>query len=287
MDYIFRILRGTTLTEKSQMVSTATIDDQAIHVWSLNFSDLSRSWLDDRLSWLSAEEQRTAGRHRFRYAYLAGKLFFRCLLSHYCNLPVHRLPLAYGAYGKPLLQGVDLSFNLSHSRDGAVMAVSRQRRLGIDVEELSRSIDIESIASEYFDEAETRCLDSAADSERPWSFLYLWTLKEAFFKALGSGLSDDISRVRFRLGGGRIAMEVVDGTECPRDWQFALWQNPHSLRGRCSVALAYEGRKSLPVVWFDGSRLMSGAPPEGVTCVPYMLSRAVDDLSRRPEPMVL
>lgn len=124
--------------------------------------------------------------------FVAGRARLRQLLGERLGLAPTRVELACGYHGKPLLAGqhaaARLCFNLSHVGDMTVYAFGRGRQVGVDVEPLRSVAGADEILgrlSSSRERAEYGTLDAA---ERPLGFINWWTRKEAFTKALGSGL---------------------------------------------------------------------------------------------------
>ena len=106
-----------------------------VHAWCV---DLDAAGADGsvEMGGLSADERARAARFHFerdRARYLRGHAAVRHLLAAYAGQEPHALVFARGAHGKPALAGTALEFNLSHSEGCAVLAVTRGRRVGVDV----------------------------------------------------------------------------------------------------------------------------------------------------------
>ncbi|KAL3642692.1 hypothetical protein CASFOL_013507 [Castilleja foliolosa] len=85
-----------------------------------------------------------------------------------------------------------LHFNISHTSSLVACGVTVDAQIGIDVEEKDRKIkhDILSFARRYFSKHEIRFLAAISDPQvQHMEFIKLWTLKEAYVKALGKGFS--------------------------------------------------------------------------------------------------
>jgi len=163
----------------------------AVHAWfaRLNCDDAFRF-----ASLLSSDEISRAERFRFapdRNRFVATRGLLRLLLSRYADCKPELLKFAYTAYGKPWLTVPEnssrISFNVSHSSDLALFGITRERRIGVDVEAISHAIEGEKLAARFFNAAELSAIRSASDSCA--EFYRYWVAKEAYTKAVGRGLS--------------------------------------------------------------------------------------------------
>ena len=113
----------------------------------------------------------------------------------------------YTALGKPLLADEpSLAFNVSHTRGICLLAFSDCGDIGIDVEAISSRIDIGSLAEKYFHPHEWEALAALPPAARRTFFFACWTCKEAYLKATGLGLSEQMN-----------AFEVVPPLPFPGD----------------------------------------------------------------------
>lgn len=102
------------------------------------------------------------------------------------------LEYRYGEMGKPYLVNVPLYYNLSHSGDFVLCAVSEQE-IGADIQEIRRG-DVMRVAERYFAEEELEKLQECHTEAEKSQFLFqLWTKKEAFGKLTGKGIAEVIS----------------------------------------------------------------------------------------------
>jgi 4'-phosphopantetheinyl transferase len=132
-------------------------------------------------------------RSRFIVAHAA----LREILSAQLGVPASSLVFGSNAYGKPfLVQPVPragLQFNLAHSQDVAVVAVSRKQEVGVDVERVGVVPDAAAIAERYFHWREAEWLRQMPLGTRAEAFFELWTMKEACVKAAGFGLAQSLN----------------------------------------------------------------------------------------------
>ena len=103
--------------------------------------------------------------------------------------------IVYGENGKPEIKG--LHFNLSHSAEMAVCAVSG-RKVGCDIEKIAEMR--ERVAERFFCESEVAYLHSLGKDKKAEEFYRLWTMKESYTKMTGEGLSFPMNRFEFLLG---------------------------------------------------------------------------------------
>jgi 4'-phosphopantetheinyl transferase len=135
------------------------------------------------------------------------------LLSRYLGSEPHFL---YGGGGKPELAatsgGSSFRFNASHSQGLALYAVTRERRVGIDVEALRPLPEAEAIAQLYFSSGENAVLRALPPERRQEAFFLGWTRKEAYLKAVGSGLVQPLECIEVSLAPGEPAiLHSIDG----------------------------------------------------------------------------
>jgi 4'-phosphopantetheinyl transferase len=141
-----------------------------------------------------------------RLEYLVSRVLARVALSAETGEPLAGWQFVHNAHGKPAVASEyspPLEFNLSHTRGLVVCGVSRLGPVGVDVEELSRPMREVDFARRFFAPSEAAALESAADAERHELFFRFWTLKEAWLKAVGLGLSFPLERFAFSLADNR------------------------------------------------------------------------------------
>jgi 4'-phosphopantetheinyl transferase len=165
-----------------------------VHVWAASLRR-SRADLEPLQAILSAEEMARARRFAFegdRDAYIAGRGILRRLLGRYTNQEPRSIAFACGPKGKPALAAntreAPLQFNLAHTKEEAVFALTRSGAVGIDIERTDREIDAMEVARRFFSPHEIRDFEVLAESERNEGFFLCWTRKEAYVKAVGDGL---------------------------------------------------------------------------------------------------
>lgn len=167
-----------------------------VHVWRASL-DESQTEIDRFLHTLAADEQSRAARFHFQRdheRFIVAHGILRTILGFYLNRAPNSLSFCYGLHGKPALVvepgGATICFNMSHSRGVALYAVSRGRKVGIDVESIrSLGDEHEKIVDRFFSRRETASLRALPTDLQNYAFFLCWTRKEAYIKARGEGLS--------------------------------------------------------------------------------------------------
>ena len=181
---------------------------EEVHVWRTRLEqplELQESYLRT----LAEDERVRANRFHFdqhRRHFVVARGFLRALLARYLDTTPEAVRFAYGPYGKPVLEGESsLRFNASHSGDWAVYAFVQDHEVGIDVEEIKEDFGTEGIAERFFSTGEVQTLNALPEAEKPAAFFRCWTRKEAYIKAIGSGLSHPLDSFDVTLAPGEPA----------------------------------------------------------------------------------
>jgi len=188
----------------TQALSPRTFPSGRVDVWRVRLDQSERieSAPDDpptptpTATVLSPDELARARRFHFeedRSRFSRCRSALRSLLAEYLSIPAAEVRFEYQPNGKPQLATVQnqraLEFNVSHSGNLALIAVSSERRLGVDIEKIRADVDTVALAERFFSRRERAGLQALADHLRVPAFYACWTRKEAFLKATGSGLS--------------------------------------------------------------------------------------------------
>jgi 4'-phosphopantetheinyl transferase len=204
------------------------IGPHAVHVWRIALAQPEGVRLHYR-KFFSPDEIERADRFYFdkdRNHFTIARGTLREILGGYLKLPPDQLAFVYGAQGKPSLAAPHNSsgiyFNLSHSGDIALLAVTRNRELGVDVEQIRPDFASQDIAARFFAPEECAKLNSLALHERADAFFNCWTRKEAYIKARGQGLSIplDSFEVAFAPGEEAALLQVKTGDDNFSRWHF-------------------------------------------------------------------
>ena len=192
---------------------------------------------------LTAEERARAARflrpeHRERWIVARGVL--RRLLAGYHATDPATLAIVEGPHGKPALaDDPALAFNLSHSHELALLAFTRRRALGIDVERLRADRELRRMATRFFTAGEAAALARLPDAELPAAFFRCWTRKEAYVKAKGTGFTTALAAFAVEVAPGAppALTWVADDREEPARWRLvALDPEPGYAGALCAEA---------------------------------------------------
>ncbi len=129
-----------------------------------------------------------------RKSKIAADRISRIAISEFCNVSPAEIRFSKNEFGKPFAVGLDVFFSISHSGDLVYCAVS-DREIGIDIEK-NREIRLDA-AKRFACESELEYIGGSTER-----FFEIWTLKEAYFKCIGTGLGADIRSVSFKKTDG-------------------------------------------------------------------------------------
>ena len=196
----------------SALLQSVDTPVSGVQIWTAHLEALSPVELGELSALLDAAEHARAARFHFerdRRHYVASRGLLRYLLGVALTRPAAGLVFEYGAHGKPaisaaFLQGRTLCFNLSHSAGWAMFALAWDREVGIDLESatrLKRDVNgLSGLAARVLSARELAIWEALPDAAaRDAAFLRAWTRKEAYAKATGKGLFDELGSVEVAL----------------------------------------------------------------------------------------
>ena len=202
-----------------------------LHVWACDAAEcVDGSVVEAWLGLLPREEieryrrfTATAAGHRF----LTARALVRTSLSEYCDVAPCDWRFLADDRGRPRIgsPSTQLDFNLSHTEGLVVCVVAGQSesRVGVDVEWLKRRGRLLRLAERFFEDDAFAEIASVPPQRQRYSFLTHWTLKEAYLKARGLGLSAGMSLPRFSLRDSAIEFSVDPSLDPrPATWAFVL-----------------------------------------------------------------
>lgn len=180
----------------SVMPASPLAPPRGVDLWSVPLRQ-PRARIAELIADCSEAEHARAGRMRLTARacqFLAARGIVRTVLGAYVAIDAAGLPLGVGAHGKPF---VDLpeapAFNVTHSGERLIVAVTASFAVGVDVERVDPRLDVEAIASRFLPGDETAELLALPPVVRNVAFLRLWTRREALLKARGCGFATSVS----------------------------------------------------------------------------------------------
>lgn len=206
--------------------STESLEDQKI---------FERCW-----EVLSVQERERGERFvfdRHRLEYVAAHSMLRNVISEKTKIPPEELNFITDRFGKPKLKlsgTTNLHFNLTHT-DGLVACAVSSNRVGIDIELYNREVNLD-LSDDVLAPLETDQLSKLSNEEKNQRFLQLWTLKEAYSKAIGLGLRQPFTEVPFFFDETTQSLKSADEV-IAREWLFKQQLIDH---GRYLLAVSIE-----------------------------------------------
>jgi 4'-phosphopantetheinyl transferase len=168
---------------------------QAIGIRDIALNTVSAEQLQQLTQLLCKDELEQMNRLRMlpdKKRFIIARASLRSILSKYLNLPPLDICFDKNDYDKPILTSAaqrNIHFNISHSGNHVVLAVTEIAPVGIDIEHMERTIEQLEIAKRFFHKSEYEYLQHCPAHKLNKDFFHIWTCKEAVIKALGYGLT--------------------------------------------------------------------------------------------------
>jgi 4'-phosphopantetheinyl transferase len=226
------------------------LGDEEVHIWRVEVEQFNE-WVPYFVRSLSSYERARAEHYCFdedRIRFIISRGILRILLSNYSNVAPNRIVLQRGFYGKPFFENqsnaVNLQFNITHSAELALYAVTQMRRVGIDIEYMREIPHMYQLVLQLFSPREQYQWMKIPQDLKRQAFLKAWTGKEAYVKTLGLGFIYPLNQVEIALGPDitvqDIQLDSGDGAAIPsRMLSFQLGESYQS-------ALVVEGKNWNP-----------------------------------------
>lgn len=257
------------------------IDPYSVHLWLLDFTRISDQQLLASYHALLSDAERTRlGRFtlpNLQHNYLVTRAMVRSCLSFYADVKPQQWKFDCDEHGKPFISNADTSlmFNLSHSGGRAVLAVTHEHQVGVDVEQLSHKRDWLGIAKHYFNSSEYELIMSTPETTKCALFFRLWTLKEAYLKARGTGISTGLDKISFDFCADKLNAHFhADLNENAAQWQFFNYE----LNADYALSFALKAESHIPIniVFFQSwpmAESHSSNTPEDVITLSFSSTR--------------
>ncbi len=238
-----------------------------VHLWFATVAELEDPQ-HSAAAWavLSGSEKRHAARFQFeqdRNSFLTSRSLRRHVLSHYAAVAPSQWQFTSNQNGRPRiaypLTDTPLDFNSSKSGDMVVCAVTRGICVGVDIERLDRPIPA-GLAETTCAPREIAALQALPLSDRNTRFLTHWTLKEAYVKARGLGLSIPLDSLAFTVSDSpsqNASLESSPANDCDA-WQFTLLAPTSSHIAAVCVRRQCGPDPQIVMRWASATRIPNG-----------------------------
>lgn len=225
---------------------TSRIAPNHLHIWLVSINEFKSHHKPTRfLKLLSKSEIEKYSRfvlEKDRERFLITRVLARTVLSDYIKaVTPATLRFTKNAHGKPEiaseLRPYPLTFNISHSEDLIALAVASEEAIGLDIEMINPELSTHELANRVFSEQEYLQLESAASACFCERFFELWTLKEAYLKALGMGLTIPLKSFTFLLPGqDRVGIKFTQNHGyAPDEWAFWMFKPSENYTGALAL----------------------------------------------------
>lgn len=179
-------------SSKALTASARSLPAGEAHVWEIPLI-APDSDLTDYRKLLSPDESTRASRFHFERdsgKFTLARAALRLILGSYVEAPAQELRFVCSEHGKPSLTDApgNLRFNVSHSGDMAMIAVTRSQEVGVDIEAMRKDVETDKLAERFFSARERAAIRTLPAEQRIAAFYRCWTCKEAFLKGQGVGL---------------------------------------------------------------------------------------------------
>ena len=234
--------------------SDLKLTSEEIHVWCAAL-DQPVSRFQRLTQILSTDERMRAERFHFeqgKKSFIVRHGILRTILGFYLGAEPSRLQFCYAKNGKPMLAETfgkgKICFSLSHSDGLALYAFTRDREIGVDIEQIREIPEMDQIAERFFSVRETVLLRRVAESKKKEAFFNCWTRKEAFVKAIGEGLSCPLDKFDVALAPGEPARLLRREGDPKAPFRWAI-QDLKPVSG-FAAAFAVEGQSWRLHCWY-------------------------------------
>ncbi len=199
------------------------LSDNKIHVYLIQFNLFDSN---ECIQYLSEDECIRAEKLKIevkKNQFVITRSVLRLLLSSAVGKSYQDIDLFYGEHGKPSvnesLNNKPIKFNISHSGGYALIAITLNNKVGVDIEEINLDINHQSLSKRFFSEQEYNELQNIDEGQRCDVFYSVWAKKESFIKATGQGVAFGLERFSVSLEEGcEAGLEVKTPVPIEKVW---------------------------------------------------------------------
>lgn len=207
------------------MASNSALPTNTVYLWTIDQRTVSAAQLQAMRQTLNEAERAKVARFRFeplQKTAVISRGTVRIILGDLLAIPPETIQFITNAHGKPALTPpADLHFNVAHSGDFVLVAVAKTA-VGVDIEQIKPAVEYGMIARRYFSEWETAVFQTIPAAEQPQAFYNCWTRKEAYLKAIGTGLTTKLDSfdVEFRADREPKLLETRHAPQNVEKWRL-------------------------------------------------------------------
>jgi 4'-phosphopantetheinyl transferase len=225
-----------------------------IHVWAMTLA-VEPAILEKLAGTLAPEEKERANRFKFghlRDRYIAGRGALRAILAQYLRTEAAALRFDYLDNGKPDLAGKfakrGIDFNLAHTGDLALVAITSIGPVGVDVEWVRPIKNVDELVARFFSKREDELFQKVSAGQKPAAFFNLWTRKEALLKATGEGITRSLNLVEVSfLPGEPARLLAISGDEKAAErWMLRELAPAKGFAGAVAIELGTSNAEQMP-----------------------------------------
>ena len=203
------------------------LNREQVHIWRASL-DIPEEEVTRLYTLLSPDETARANKYRFpihKRRFIVARGILRELLGNYLEINPNTVKFEYGDRGKPYISANTckfLQFNISHSEEYALLGFTcDRRRIGVDLEYLREMPDAVKIAQRFFSPQEYDLIRNLDSKQQCLAFFKLWTAKEAYLKAIGTGLAGCLASIDIDFDkGDRIHLSCNDNSTSVDNWSI-------------------------------------------------------------------
>ena len=241
--------------------SLSALSTDSVDLWFIKPDLLSTQHaqtLQKILSPIEAEHLLQFKNKNAQFVNLITRAISRLILSKYTDTEAEKLSFVRTSLGKPSLEANknSISFNLSHNNQLIVMAVCVNDNIGCDIENPARKVNITSITRRYFSNEERNEITQLGEIQQRQRFFQYWTLKEAFVKATGKGISLGLDSFYFTQQGDEKKINLCFKNNYTLD-KTANWQCYQSDFLAQSLAICRETHHIQSINFIDAMELIT------------------------------
>jgi len=220
-----------------------SLNNDEIHILIIEFSKFTNQF-NQYYKLLSKKEKQRADKFHFekdRHVFAITRAILRLMFSQLLKIKPSEIKLKKNDYGKPYLDGShnsNIFFNVSHSKNYAIIGINLDSEIGVDIEFVNEKFITDEIAKNYFSKYEIDKYFSLSEHKKVKSFFNLWTRKEAYIKAKGMGLSIPLNSFDISLDETSPIIIKIGNKINISDWHI----NNLSINNDYCASLIYSGQ---------------------------------------------